>query len=36
MNFAQNKREGKRRTRFHMSNVMICEEDLERGKGRGR
>jgi hypothetical protein len=36
MNLAQNKREVKRRTRFQLSNVMICEEDLERGKGRGR
>jgi len=32
----QNKREGKRRTKFQMNNVMIREEDLERGKGRGR
>jgi len=36
LNLAQNKREGKSRTRLQMSSVMICEEDLERGKGRGR
>ena len=36
MNLAQNKREVKRRTKFQMSNAMICEENLERGKGRGR
>jgi hypothetical protein len=36
MNFAQNKREGKRRTRLRLSSLMICEEDLERRKGRGR
>lgn len=36
MNLAQNKREGRRRERLQMSSVMICEEDLERRKGRGR
>jgi hypothetical protein len=36
MNLAQNKIEVKRRARFQMSNVMICAEDLERVKGRGK